>query len=580
MSTSPVRGVAACLLILALRATLGGMTQRQSPGKRRSVTEAKAPASAPVAAAPVKSETERSEGALPAANVESTAEASAVSDGSARRVRSRRRVGLLDRMRPFLPKRVYNWALVRFDWRFGDDRVWQERDDEHNDAETPPADERLRWHGVWLVEAYLPSSTPALIEGLELFGWKKEGDETVADFIANCRLNLGSGGSRHLPMLRPPTEMGYFFPGSLKRDLPPGVKLVTGQIQILSYSLTLLILGFRFDESISDEVDATLRRRYKTFTRRSGRRRSVMMPTFQRRDAMHDLEAAKIGACREWIAARVPGYFAATETGPDMPATALLTTKLAPLFSDAEWLSPIGLYHGIAYEQWGTPIVGLRYVQRSRKGGAPVLFGRELDLLADARLTQNGQSWEWLLPYYVEMELTEVFGLVAIDAMLTNAAQRLARLRDSIVTKETSSDKQLESVKRQLRSVNSDIASLTSEITTWSDRVPWLLRDLPVMQVVETLSQRPAESKTFRTRSLEWMTRRAREVGDLEAATRSLLIAMSEITGALENIRLQRSMRRLMWLTLFVALVALGVGALGAAHDLGWIGNATSSPRP
>jgi hypothetical protein len=504
----------------------------------------------------------------------------AASDGPARKVRSRPRVALLDRIRPFLPRRVYNWAVVRFYWRFRDDRAWQDGDDKRNDAETPPADERLSWHAVWLVEAYLPSNIPALIEGLERFRWYKEGDESVADFISNCRLNLGSGGSMHIPMLRPPAEKGSFFPDSLKRELPPGVKLVTGQIQIVSYSLTLLIAGFRFDESVSNEVDATLRRRYKTFTRRSGRGRSVMMPTFQRRDAMHDLEAAKIRACREWLASHVPGYFASTETGPDTPATALLTTKLAALFSDAEWLFPIGFTRGIAYEQWGTPITGLRYAQRSRKDGAPVLFGRESDLLADARLTQQGQSWEWLLPYYVEMSLTEVFGLVAIDAMLTNAAQRVARLRDSIVTEDTSSEKQLQSVKRQLRSVNSDIASLTSEITTWTVRPAWLFRDVPEMQVVETLSRRPPDSKPFRTRSMEWVTQRAREVGELEAATRDLLIAMSAITGALENVRLQKSIRWLTRLTLFVALVALGAALIGAAHDIGWIGAASSSPRP
>jgi hypothetical protein len=476
-------------------------------------------------------------------------------------------------MRPFLPRRVYNWAY----WRFWVDGIERDGDDERNDAETPPADERLSWHAVWLVEAYLPSNIPSLIDGLERFRWYKKGDESVADWISSCRLNLGSGGWRHLPMLRSPTEKGSFFPDYLKRELPSGVKLVTGQIQIVSYSLTLLIAGFRFDESVSDEVDATLRRRYKTFTRRSGRGRSVMMPTFQRRDAMHDLEAAKIRACREWLASHVPGYFASTEPGPDMPATALLTTKLAALFSDAAWLFPIGLTRGIAYEQWGTPITGLRYAQRSGRDGAPVLFGREPDLLTDARLTQQGQSWEWLLLHYVEMSLTEVFGLVAIDALLTNAAQRVARLRDSIVTEDTSSEKQLASVKRQLRSVNSDIASLTSEIDTWTARPPWLFRDVPDMQVVETLSQRPPDPKPFRTRSMEWVTQRAREVGELETATRDLLIAMSEITGALENLRLQKALKLLAVIAIVISVVALVVGA---AHDLGWMGAASSSSRP
>lgn len=307
-----------------------------------------------------------------------------------------------------------------------------------------------------------------------------------------------------------------------------------------------------------------------------------MHTTFQRRDAMHDLEAARIRSCREWLAARVPGYFASTDGGPDTPATALLTTKQDGLFGDAEWMRPIGLGHGVAYEQWATPVLGLRYAERSGKENAPLLFGREEELRSDARLTQNGQSLEWLLPHYVEMLLTEVLGLTALEALLRNAGQRLAQLRDSIVTKDASSDSQLASIRRQLRSLNSDIASLTADIDGWSTRPAWIFRNAPEMHVVETLSKQPPDEKAFRLRSIEWITQLAREVGELESTTRSLLLATSEITSALENIRLQRSVRTLtrvlVGIGVVTAILAL-VAAVAAAHDLGWIG-AASTPLP
>jgi len=513
--------------------------------------------------------------------VEPTTKPSSTSERVTAKRRSRGRA-LLERARPLLPRRVYNWAAVQLYWRFSDDRGWQARDDEWNDRETPPSEERLRWHAVWLVEAYLPSNIPALLAGLERLGWQKKDDESVADFISNCRLSLGGGGLMHLPMLRPPVDKGSYFPDTLKRDLPLGVKLVTGQVQIVAYALTLLIVGFRFDESVSGEVDVALRRRYQTFTRRTRAGRSIMHTTFQRRDAMRDLEAAKIHACREWLAARVPGYFASTDGGPDTPATALLTTKVGDLFGDANWMRPVGLGHGVAYEQWGTPIAGLRYTQRSRKDGVPLLFGRESDLLGDARLTQNGQSWEWLLPHFVEMQLTEVLGLAALDATLTNAGQRLARLRDSIVTKDTSTERQLDSVSRQLRSLSSDIASLTTEIGGWTAEPAWAFRETPEMQVVETLSKQPSDGKPFRVRSIEWITHQAREVGELESTTRDLLLATSEITSALENIKLQRSVRKLTWVLVGIGVataILAFVSAIAAAHGLGWIGP-TSSPLP
>jgi hypothetical protein len=488
----------------------------------------------------------------------------------------------LKRVRPFLPKRTYNWALGRVSDRYGDEWQWANGDDEANDSDAPPDGERLTWHGVWLVEAYLPSSIPALVDGLERFGWQSDRDESVGDFIAKCRLSPGGGGLMPLPMLRPPAVKG-FFPGSLNRELPPGVELVTGQIHILSHSLTVLISGFKFDDSVSDEVNLALRRRYRTYHRPTKTGNTIMLPTFQRRDAMHDLEAAKINACREWLKRRAPGYFSSAGSGSSAPATILMTTKVDPLFEHHDWLHTIGLSY--AFEPWETSITGLRYARRSAREGAPVLFGREPDLLAVPKLNQNGQPLGWLLRHYIEMELAGLLALMAIEQILIDASRRLGRLRDSIATDNMSSSaKQLASVKGQLGSFNSGIASLASEMQTWAKRPAWTFRELPDLQLVrDPNAEGPPDSpdsRPLRQQLLDWQVERAREVGELEASTRSLLIALSEITGALENIRLQNALKWLTLIAICIAAVALVVGVIGAAHDLGWIGATSSSPRP
>jgi len=485
----------------------------------------------------------------------------------------------LKRVRPFLPKRTYNWTLGRVSERYGDEWQWANGDDKENDSDAPPEGERLTWQGIWLVEAYLPSNIPALIEGLEKFGWQSDRDESVGDFIAKCRLSPGGGGLMPLPMLRPPTVKG-FFPGYLNRELPPGVELVTGQIHILSHSLTVLISGFQFDDSVSAEVNLALRRRYRTYHRPTKTGNTIMLPTFQRRDAIHDLEEAKINACREWLKRRAPGYFASAGSGSSAPATILMTTKVDLLFEHHDWMHTIGLSY--AFEPWETSITGLRYARRPAREGAPVLFGREPDLLADSKLNQNGQPLGWLLRHYIEMELVGLLAFMAIEQILIDASRRLGRLRDSIATDHVSSSaKQLASVKGQLGSFNSGIASLASELQTGAKRPFLTLRELPDLQVVPDPNAKvPPDPRPLRQQLIDWQVKRAREVGELEASTRSLLIATSEITGALENIKLQNALKRLTLIAIFIAAVALVVGVIGAAHDLGWVGITSTSPRP
>ena len=137
----------------------------------------------------------------------------------------------------------------------------------------------------------------------------------------------------------------------------------------------------------------------------------------------------------------------------------------------------------------------------------------------------------------------------------------------------------MESVRQQLRSINSDIASLTSEIARWTVRPAWTFRDAPDMRVVETLSKQSPHDRAYADRSIEWITKRANEVSELESTTRDLLLATSEITSALENIKLQRSVRWLTWILVGIGLVTAIVAGIAAAHDLGWV-FAAASPRP
>jgi hypothetical protein len=197
----------------------------------------------------------------------------------------------LTRVRRLLPRRVYYWVDDRLSARLGEQWHWRNSDDNDNDRGIPPSDERITWHGVWIAEAFLPATARALPAGLERLGWWDSfREQSIAEIIAERRSGRG-GGWANLPLLRRRTK-GWpsVFP-SVPKDLPAGVEYVSGHLHFLTPSLTVLIAGFRFDASVSSELDAALRMRYRTYYKRlNGRRGSTVMdPTAQRRDAVRVL---------------------------------------------------------------------------------------------------------------------------------------------------------------------------------------------------------------------------------------------------------------------------------------------------
>jgi hypothetical protein len=484
----------------------------------------------------------------------------------------------LGRVRRFLPESLYFWVSGRLSARFGDEWHWRNSDDGENDRGIPPSDERITWHGVWIAEAFLPSTVEALVAGIERLGWWESSREpTIAENVAGGRSGRG-GGWANLPLLRRRTKRRTFGLSSFDRVLPEGVEYVTGHIHYVTPSLTVLVVGFRFDESVSKALDATIRRRYRTYHRMTGWTSSrSMTPMFQRRDAVRELEKAQIEACRAWLAERLPGYFAAGDEHSSAPATLLLTTQLVVPFDRGEdaryWAHEAGIEFAI--ERWETGIDGLRYAFRPSEDGVAILAGREADIFADREQWRKygHENRVWSLMYVIDSDLAPLMAFRTVDAVLWDVHERLGRLRDSLALLASSSSKrQLSAVQGQLGTMSSDLTALTSEMLAWPELRSWVLHDIADVKAIDDFPNpnrpQPADDKSLRSRLLDRYVEHAREVRDFESATRALLVAAAEISGALENIKLQSFVRWVSILALIVAALALAVSGVGVAHDL------------
>lgn len=477
----------------------------------------------------------------------------------------------LDRMRRFMPKSIYFWVSARLGARFGDEYNWRYRDDEENDRGTPPTDERIAWHAVWLSEAFLPSTIGQLATGVEHLGWwESHQDQTIGESIAAGRSGRG-GGWANLPLLFRRTKRPTYGLRSRDRELPDGVSHVTGHIHYLTPSLTVLIVGFRFDETVSQAVNDVLRRRYRTYHEMTGWTSSrVMSPTFQRRAAIRDLERARVNACRMWLRKRFPGYFASGDELSKTPATMLVTTQRYVPFERSQetrfWAHEAGIEFAI--ERWETGIDGLRYAFRPREDGVSLLAGREADIFADPDEWKKygHEDTVWSLQYVIDSHLSTLMAFRTVDAILSDSRRRLGKLRDSLgLLAVAPSQRQLSSVQAQLGTMSSDLSALTLEMLSWPDQRGWVLHDIPNITAINDFpnpnAPTPEDEQSLRSRLLDWYVEAAREVRDFESATRSLIVASAEIAGAIENIKQQNFVKWVSALALLVSLAALYVAA-------------------
>lgn len=491
----------------------------------------------------------------------------------------------LEKVRRLLPRSAYFWISARLSARFGDEYQWKNRDDEENDRGIPPKDERIAWHGVWVVEAFLPSTVSSLVAGVERLGWwESHRDQSFAQNVAAGRSGRG-GGWATLPLLRRRTTRRTYGLPNYDRELPEGVEYVAGHIHYVTPSLTVLIAGFRFDPSVSVTLDQALRRRYMSYHEMIGWTASrSMTPMFQRREAVRDLEKARIDGCRTWLAKHLPGYFASGDDSSTPPATLLVTTQVVVPFERTEesgfWAQEAGI--DFALERWETGIDGLRYAFRPREEGVAVLAGRESDIFAnpDDRRKYGHENTIWSLMYVIESNLAPLMAFRAVDAVLSDIRRRLGRLRDSVAfMARASSKEQLSSVQAQLGTVSSDLTAITSEVRSWPNREAWVLHDIPDIEAIDDFPNPnagvPSDPKPLKRRLLDWCVEQAREVRDFEADTRALLVAAAEIAGALETIKLQSFVRWVSVLALLVSLTALIVGSLANAG-----GNVAATPIP
>lgn len=209
----------------------------------------------------------------------------------------------------------------------------REHDPAENAESTPPADEEIRLHAIWLAESYPPSFFDVLLEAVKRLA--ADSGHTPGGPPAQRieeALRLGSSGSFPLgPIVRPGSRL-YALASPIETALPAEVEYAHASVHYLVPSHAVLVVCFVADQAGSARVEQALRATYHTYTSPHRNWTAIHGPGDQKREAIRVKRAERLTALTGFFDREAPGLF--TSDGRLPPSIEFWTTKERKPFAD------------------------------------------------------------------------------------------------------------------------------------------------------------------------------------------------------------------------------------------------------
>jgi Tn3 transposase DDE domain len=448
---------------------------------------------------------------------------------------------------------------------------WAERDPEDNAASTPPSEERLRWHGVYVFEAYGPSHVGQLIRDVGRLGWNRERStidgSTLDEWIAASRGRSIAGS--YYPLMLSRDGVGVGGTGVYKAPLPDGVDHARGVILNLTSAVTVVVLFFVFDDDLGLLIDRVLRKPYVSFGERVDRGWVIHTAANQRLDAAAAARRQLRNTAAGFFRDHLPGAFA-RDLGRDLPACEVMTAAAwRPLWQPAH--DPGGRATGYGWllgmnsdtEAWEDEhLAGFRLQLPSAMSRTPamVLAGRHDEAFASIDGSYGGPTNAGL-GSYLFMRLDGLVALWGSYELLAGYHALLSAARDvkvGVPARTSTTLSRLDRVRDELLGRAADARTIAHELDEAADaqRSSFTrLREVAFTPVCEQLWQEPDLDRTL----LNSLRTEGRAVRRTEEQVRQNLTVDSGALSAAANLRLQRSVSRLTWVLIVIGIVTIAL---------------------
>jgi hypothetical protein len=402
-------------------------------------------------------------------------------------------------------------------------------------------------------------------QGIETLGWREDQGDTrnVYDWVRQ---------SREQGFFQGYCPIGHLVrerrgPGVQQIDLPDGVEHAYGVFWAISPGVTALTMQFVLDQEHGRVMDTAMREHYGTYTTPIKNGWRMHGPHDQKRAALLAACGTIRGRCEAWLSERVPGAFAAGLLGGRFPALDLVSARsFAPFGPDSRGEGMFN-YREVAnlnagFDTYASPNVPGLLLNFPWKPDEPrhvlTVGGKESQLLSEDNLGPGyGRADRWALANWLHDCVDDLVLAWTLQQSLGAFHAALAERRDVAI-------RLAEAPGELLRNLGQVRTSLLPQ--AWDAQV--LAADFTALAKNEyALPFRGLDWTRTRSRhpddpDLGAMMRErcgyfARLLGEAETRLRESVAADAQLGTAAANLRLQRRVERLTWVSVAIAVVAL-----------------------
>ena len=456
--------------------------------------------------------------------------------------------------------------------------IYRLRDPKENEQTAPPVDELIDLSCVWVVEFYAPAHVDALLTNLKRLGWDGNDRDFVMDdpmaWISRSRQHPLGGGWLNLGVIHSETDG---VPVSFHRrtaPLPPHVQHATGRIYSPTSSLICIVMGFAFEGDYCAQFDKALRKDRKTYTRPLLHGHRIYGPENQKVDQIHQIRDEMIGLATDWFQEHLPGLFSSGLLEGELPTCEFVTLRKAEPFAPGEdcgpssYLSVLDLYFD--WDVWrSVNNTGLKFKvptlsTRDRHRYHAILAVRESDLDESMLEMRGGRESQCL---YINEIINGLLSRWAILPLLEGYNQHLSAIRDSATLRPNRRLNRIKTLKSLIDHVSYtvDIAAITTELIPYASNCSLFSRDV---ETFEPCNDRDYKAGATLIKGIGFtIGERATWLQKTEQSLRDHLAQYGSLIGAMENIHLQKRLKLLTWIIIFMTLVLL----VQSDHIWDWI---------
>lgn len=215
---------------------------------------------------------------------------------------------------------------------------FEKRDRELNERSRVPEGEELRLRVVWGMELFGPAEVEGLCDQLRRLNWAAGSVRTLgeaADWVRQQRAYGGAGAWYNVGLVTERGDRKRFLMADNYAAIPKGIDYLYVRIYQLTSSLTCVLIGFVFKESVEQVYEAELKQDRRTIRERNERGWSVSLldPTHLKRRSLEKARSNARAIAQKWFSTNLPGFFCSL-AGERMPTAELVTTRNNHLFPE------------------------------------------------------------------------------------------------------------------------------------------------------------------------------------------------------------------------------------------------------